>query len=373
MKVVHSFVDNYNVLWKEVAYSQYLSALLAKKHYGNITFYSTPEIVELVKEIGIPYDEYNSTLLTLSDFDTWSIPKIKVFKELKESFLHIDNDTFIFNKIDFKKYNKPFLFSHPDLGVDNIVKSFSVIFNGIINTLNGKKETTDEYYYHINNSYLRLFLKLMNKFSPDFLKSFDLGSIPNMNIVYVQDYKTFNTAASSALDHYYREKETIDKEEYGPCYIEQLYLHQTLRTLNEDYKKYSDINEHVLFKETPLSQKNTNNNVTKVEDVEFPLSYDVNFFCRCCDSSNTKKLTIEDREDIKRVLDYEFEGFLHSTYMKWYDVIQAITIHHLRDNIGDEQLRKVHKYFARIYPKMNLPVKSGGEKLYEELTGFSFE
>jgi len=73
------------------------------------------------------------------------------------------------------------------------------------------------------------------------------------------------------------------------------------------------------------------------------------------------------------LLEYNFEGFLHTTYMKWYDIMQAVTIHKLRQEIGDNKLRIVYKYFKNIYPKYDLPIKSGGEKLYEELTGFKFD
>ena len=36
MKVVHSFANEHNVVWKELMYAQLLSSLLAKEHYGNI-------------------------------------------------------------------------------------------------------------------------------------------------------------------------------------------------------------------------------------------------------------------------------------------------------------------------------------------------
>ena len=33
MKVIHTYVDNQSIIWKELLYVQYLSAILAKKHY----------------------------------------------------------------------------------------------------------------------------------------------------------------------------------------------------------------------------------------------------------------------------------------------------------------------------------------------------
>jgi hypothetical protein len=59
--------------------------------------------------------------------------------------------------------------------------------------------------------------------------------------------------------------------------------------------------------------------------------------------------------------------------LKWYDIIQAIIIHKLRNEIGDEEIRQIHKYFETKYTNLNLPLISGGEKLYSELTGFDFK
>ena len=230
MKVVHSYVDKYNVIWKELLYSQYLSALLAKKHYGNISFVSTPEIIEVVSKLGIPYTECIEDIIVQEHSDTWSIGKLHCFKNIKEPFLHIDYDTFLFKKIDFKKYKKPFIFSHPDLaGSEGIVKNIDQGFSSIINNMYSFSNSKSRFTYDLNNTYTRLLFKLIDKIDRKVLENFDLNSIPNMNIVYVEDYKTFNKVAEEALTHYYSNKQAIDEEEFGPCYIEQLTLHQILR------------------------------------------------------------------------------------------------------------------------------------------------
>lgn len=374
MKVIHSYVDKYNTLWKELCYTQYLSAVLAKKHYGNISFVSTPEIIEVVSKIGIPYTDYIDNLLEQSDVDTWSIGKIKVFSSTKEPFLHIDNDTFIFDKIDFSSYRKPFIFSHPDLaGVAKYGSGLGTDLSKLVNTLNSAIDGAPDFTYDLNNTYTRLFFKLISDTDPEILTNFDLSSIPNMNIVYVEDYNTFNKVGQKALDHYYRNKQVIDSEEFGPCYIEQLMLHQILRTDSKEYRKYSYKNKHVVFKRIPFGQLDQFNNVPNVDDVRFPFRGKLTSICKCCNQSFKKTIKINSRENIKEFLDIDFNGFLHLTYLKWYDIFQAFTIHKLRQLEGDDQIRKVYAYFKELNPKMNLPIKSGGEKLYEELTNFSFE
>ena len=72
-------------------------------------------------------------------------------------------------------------------------------------------------------------------------------------------------------------------------------------------------------------------------------------------------------------LDNNFGGFMHATYMKWYEWMQAYIIHNIRLRVGDQPILDIHRYFKEIYPSFRLPNKSGGEKLYEKLTNFSFE
>ena len=373
MKVIHSFVDKLDVMWKEIAYSQYLSAVLAKKHYGNISFYSTPKLVEQIKELGIPYDEYNTDILTADDLDTWSIPKLKVYSVQKEPYLHIDNDSFIFNKIDFKSLGKPYVFAHPDLGGRKIIGTLPNLFDSVVKTVYGEHADVPSFYKDINNTYLRLVFRLFSKTPKDILSNFDLGSIPNMNLVYVEDAYTFSAASNMALSHYYSNKEEIDQEEYGPCYIEQYYIHQALRTLDSNYREYSSKSKNTYFKKLPFSQQDQHNNIVSIAKVSFPLTYNTVSKCPCCNKRKDKKVVIESKSELMNLLEYDFEGFLHTTYMKWYDIMQAVTIHKLRQEIGDNKLRIVYKYFKNIYPKYDLPIKSGGEKLYEKLTGFSFD
>ena len=44
MKVIHTYVDNQAIIWKELLYVQYLNYILLKKHYGNISFYGDNKV-----------------------------------------------------------------------------------------------------------------------------------------------------------------------------------------------------------------------------------------------------------------------------------------------------------------------------------------
>ena len=372
MKVIHTHVERLNVIWKEILYSQYLSAVLAKKQYGNISFYGTPELVKQVQDIGIPYTFTNDKLLTKADQHTWSIPKLKVYAEQTEKFLHIDNDTFIFHKINLERNKKPFMFSHPDMLTKHIKANLTENFNKLINSSFSVQKKINPFFFDINNTYTRLFFKLFNSHSTDFTENLDIGSIPNMNIVYVEDFKTFASVTNKALEHYRLNKEAIDQEEYGPCYIEQFYIHQGLRAESKDYRKYSGKFKHTYFNELPLIQRDKHNNKPNINDIKYPLRFKLSNVCKCCGKKTNHKFSYNTKEELKELLDYDFEGFLHTTYMKWYDFMQAYTIHQLRKEIGDDEIRNVHNYFKKVYSRLNLPLKSGGENLYEELTGFKF-
>ena len=384
MKVVHSFANEHNVIWKELLYSQLLSALLAKEHYGNIDFHTTNEIAKVIDKLAFPYNNIITKNVTSKD-STWSMPKLRAYQNLKESFLHIDNDTFIFNKINFDKYQSSILFSHPDTSIKkhNKTRVRNDISEGIsqlIQTTNVDVMSRNTYFSRLNETYLRLYFKIYNSGLPDdrITKHFDVASIPNMNITYVNDVDLFTKATTIAVEHYTKNKKFIDKEKYGPCYIEQLVIHQLLRTLDKDYRKASFKHKHLIFKDVPTLLIGEQNYTPNIDNVEWPLIFKTrNVINDCCGLSPYKnikqKIKINSLDEFKHYLEKDFGGFMHATYMKWYDWMQAYIIHNIRTRVGDQPLLDIHKYFKKIYPGYGLDQKSGGEKLYEKLTKFSFD
>ena len=416
MKVIHTYVDRHKLIWKELLYTQYLSAVLAKKHYGNISFYGDEFSCKQVKDLGLPYTDINQNIVNTKDTDTWSVPKIKVYESIKEPFLHIDTDTLLFSKILFDRYDRDYLFSHRDMyigGKGDTLKNLFLYwfcglderemdkdkypFRSLVKDSNGKIPkillegiTKDMNYPHVDRTYSKLFFDLMENVGDKVFDSAHFESIPNMNITYIKDYETFGEVCGQTLKHYNLNKERIDDEEYGSCYIEQLMLHTNLRLYDKKYKKTSKKEKNFIFDDIPTTTMDVHNNVPNIDDVKFPFKLkiinDDHFKCSCCDediiSPLSKKhkepnqfyeLVINDIDDIKNYFDYEFNGFFHTTYMKWYDIIQAIIIDKLRKEIGDDEIRKIHSYFKKEYPKKKLPIISGGERLYTKLTGFKFD
>jgi hypothetical protein len=166
MKVIHTYVDKVGVVWKELLYTQYLSAVLAKKHYGNISFYGDVEECKQISDLGLPYDEVNNKIVKREDTKTWSIPKLKVYESLDEPFLHIDTDTLLFNKIVFETYEQDYLFSHIDmhtplgLSKDKLVSQLYKYYSNPPYE-NVKKNDGGHNYFYFNKTYSKLFFDLM--------------------------------------------------------------------------------------------------------------------------------------------------------------------------------------------------------------------
>ena len=203
MKILHSFANEHNVIWKELLYSQFLSALLAKEHYGSIEFFTTKEIAKAVEDLGLPYSSIDTSKVSSKDA-TWSLPKLRAYQDLKEPFVHIDNDSFIFNKINFDKFTKPIMFSHPDMNIRKMKPDLSTGISSIIKTMNVDLNEVNNHYSRLNETYLRLYFQILNNGSQDsrITDSFDLGTIPNMNITVVKDVYLFTEAVDLAIDHY---------------------------------------------------------------------------------------------------------------------------------------------------------------------------
>tara|TARA_A100001388_G_scaffold247645_1_gene207309 strand:- start:92 stop:643 length:552 start_codon:yes stop_codon:yes gene_type:complete len=171
-------------------------------------------------------------------------------------------------------------------------------------------------------------------------------------------------------------------------------LHSYLRNIDEKYKKSNKHDNHVIFNEQPLRE------VIQIDDVndryglgssfETIKQKDYNLFDKdgnrlitkfskynnwniMKDDEKYEKFFLSSEQSIKNLFQYNFGGFLHLTFLKWKTSFQAMVIHRLRKEIGDEGIRKIHKYFETKYvSQSDLESKSEGEKLYTKITGFDF-
>ena len=371
MKVVHTYTNKWGVIPKEEVYIQVLSAILAKKHYGNITFCGNKATVEQVKQLPFDYDEY----IVLDDFDygtTFSYDKIVAFGKQEEEFLHIDTDTLLFNKINFDRFNSPFVFAYPDRDsytspestVDTITallhkdpKQFHEVGSGPIPVVD-----------FLFDTYLQLFLKI--KQPSEHHSYLDLQSIPNMNMFYARDIETVKKASQFTLKHYYRNQDDINDNEYGACYIEQLIFNIRLRELSEEYRTESTHMRHTVFGKEPFNH-DYSKNIEEVEIADWSFPYDIklNALCEHCETHHNLVKTVKSASDLTSLIDYDFGGYWHATYYKRSDAYQAVIMGKLEKELGVSNLRMIHELFKKWYKHSDNPEISSGEIFYEKLTG----
>jgi len=370
MKVLHSFIPNEiehpnlkGMIWKEQLYPQLLSVLLSKKNYGNISIFTNELTKKQLIDIGVPYDDYDTELLENEKSKTYSYYKLKVFENVKEECLHIDTDTILYKNFNFSDISKDFLFSHPD--------------QPNLSSINEKHLEI------ITKTYTGLFYILEKQHSEFFKKNFNVSKIPNMCLIYVKDYNSFNLASKKSIEHYLKNQKLIDECEYGACYIEQLHVHLNLLEISESYRKQNENNSNFLSNTEfliDLTERDSNNGKDFL--LKWALSLPKNspsnedlfdeFFLRDKHHYENKEMILYKHEDLIKMFDFDFFGIQHLTYYKWSKIFQCICIGYIHKNFGEQWIRLVHEYYKIANPKYNLSIMSEGEKLYQDLTGFKF-
>jgi hypothetical protein len=374
LNVYHSYIPkdikhpNLNgIIWKEQLYPQLLSVLLSKKHYGNISLFTNELTKKQMIDVGVPYDNFETKLLENEKSETFSYYKLKVFENLKEEFLHIDTDTILYKNFNFGEISKDFLFAHPD---------------------QPNLETINEKHLEIiTKTYTGLFYILEKQQSDFFKQNFKISKIPNMSVVYVKDYESFNIASKKSIQHYLKNQSLIDECEYGACYIEQLHVHLNLMEVSDVYKNQTKNSSNFLSNNEfliILQERNGENFLSN--EYGFPIKWKFSLpknspvnedtfnslFLNDRHHYETKEIIIKNEDDLIKLFDFDFFGIQHLTYNKWSKIFQCICIGYLHKNFGEDWLRSVHEYYKLVYPKYNLDILSDGEKLYEKLTGFKF-
>ena len=368
MKVVHTFASQ-QVIWKERIYAQMLSALYAKKHYGNIHLYTTEKEAEQINKIGIPYDSINTSLLNDIDCTTYSLPKLYTFTDINEPFLHIDIDSVFYYKFDFSIFKSPFVFSHPDM--KHFTGMEGTLGEHITMLLNNKdSNVSNGDFYWINYTYLKLYQTLLDQQPEDVKNNFEFDHIPNMSIVMVNDPATFKLAAQDCIDHYFMNKELVDGREMGPHYVEQLMMHLNLLKHSPDYRKYVKKDDTLVFNDAPLfiSFQTQQTSKLNIAGTKFPFTFRTNSRCSHCGESKFEEYTINSIEDIKRFLGFKFRGYTHFSFMQWYQLWQVVIINEIVEEFGSEYVLSCNNYFKEN-PMVDKPLYSESELLYERFSG----
>lgn len=289
MKIIHTFFPVNNEFNKETALQMTLSCLLARKHYNYVFLYTNKEIAKKVKELGIPYNVIDTEVLEGIECKTFSIPKLEVYAAQKEPYIHIDLDTFLFNKIEFDK-------------VHYIYSTFAEGSKYMINF-----EDPDKGFYetYMKNSFL-----IQPKLPIDFVMHVSFKNIPNMSVFGGFEWELIAEASKYCLEIYKEHKDFFDSSFYNACIIEQLFIPAAIRKIIHEKKLDRGGNQdpefNFLFDENPT--------IINFEDKEL---MDYPYLIK----SNSEEWTIKSDQELFDSIGYRFNGFLH---LNGYKVLDRI-------------------------------------------------
>lgn len=310
MKIIHTFLPVlYKDIPKHIIYLMTASMLLAKKYYEKVVLYTDEKTAKIVREIGLPYDEINDTLLNTIKVGTFSIPKMLVYKEQKEPYIHIDLDSFLYETIPF----------------DDKISIYSTFDEGrklMINTDHGS--------LGFYNTYIKYTYEILDKLPKDFVKKIDFTEIPNMSIFGGYNYNLIADATSYCLDIYNKNSSFFDGKFYNACIIEQLFIPTAIKLLNNE----NDYKFNYLFKGIPNSIE------FPQENCEYPFII----------NSSSNIISFENDFDLYVNYNYNYNGYLHLCGFKNFEkMLYMLRTLILLDLDGEPYLNKINELFVEKF------------------------
>jgi hypothetical protein len=311
MKIIHTYIQtgNSGPLTKNLFYLMSLSLLLAKRHYGYVVLYTNKEVGDIVKKIGLPYDEINTELLEGVNVKTFSIPKLIVYSNQNEPYIHIDLDTFIFKKLFFNDF-------------ENIYSTFP---EGSGDILNFEKSNTSFYTTYVKRSF-----ELQSKLPEEFLKYVKFNNVPNMSVFGGHNHELIKEASDYCLKLYYDNREFFDSNYYNACIIEQLFIPAAMRMLKNDHNLN---NFKFIFDFNP-----TYIEFTPGKDWDFPFGF----------RFNDDLVMVDDYHNLFKRVMFDFNGFLHlNGYKNFEEVIFLIKERIIEDFNGLNYITIIDNMFPK--------------------------
>lgn len=310
MRIVHTYYQINGHIDQSTISMMSLSALLAKKNYGNIHLYCDDSTAKLVKEIGIPYDTIDTDVLKDFNGKTFSIPKLLTFAAQTEPYIHIDFDTFIFDRIDFEKYEGRTIYAHKDYSSQTGVGYISL--------------------FGFYKTYLNTLFEARDILGKEILENIDVTHIPNMCIFGSYNHKLVAKACKEIIHIYEKNKEFWDQKFYNACVLEQLLIPTVMKKIDSDYMadgyNYFYLKDRNIF---DIDEENYDNlDIVKFSMGENGFEY----------KKSEKTLKLDGRK---------IDGWVHLNGYKVYDIFDKMTeyliIKEFKD--GSVYMDKIYKHY----------------------------
>jgi len=294
MKIVHTYIQtgNSGPLNKNMFYLMSLSLLLAKRHYGYVVLYTNQEVGDIVKKIGLPYDEINTDVLKDVNVKTFSVPKLVVYSQQTEPYIHIDLDTFIFKKIFFNDFEK----------------------------------TNTSFY----TTYVKRSFEIQSKLPEEFLKYVKFNNVPNMSVFGGHNFELIKESSKYCLELYQNHTDFFDSNYYNACIIEQLFIPAAMRMIKGDHNLE---NFKFLFEHNP-----TYIEFSKGKDWDFPFGI----------RSGEDLTMVDDYHNLFKRVMFDFNGFLHlNGYKNFEEIIFLIKERIIEDFNGLNYIAIIDNMFPK--------------------------
>ncbi|WP_348824245.1 DUF6734 family protein [Flavobacterium aestuarii] len=123
----------YNGGWLQQKYAFYsyaLSALTISKHYDNLELYTDDFGLELFKNVlQLPYTKIHLNLNSLDNYNPklWAIGKLVACSVQEEPFMHLDNDIFLWKKINYNEEQYDLISQNLEVDYPNYSQAFNHI------------------------------------------------------------------------------------------------------------------------------------------------------------------------------------------------------------------------------------------------------
>jgi hypothetical protein len=311
MKIIHTYFQINGYMKQSICSMMTLSALLAKKNYGNIHLYCDESTADLVKKIGIPYDSIDTNILKNFNGKTFSIPKLLTFAAQTEPYIHIDFDTFIFDKIDFEKYTGRTIYAHKDYSIQTGVGYISL--------------------FGFYKTYLNTLYEARDILGKGILENIDVTHIPNMCIFGSFNYELVSKACNEIIDIYENNKEFWDMEFYNACVLEQLLIPTVMKKIDPEYMtdgyNYYYLKEHNIF---DIDEENYDD----LDIIKFSMGNNVFEY-----KKSEKTLKLGDRK---------ISGWIHLNGYKVYDIfdkmVEYLLVKEFKD--GTQYMNKICEHYG---------------------------
>lgn len=379
VKAIQSFVP-FNaglnpeaVLGKPYTYLALLSSLQLEKLYGEVTLYTNNSIASFLKQMDFPY-KYDTSLEGETGI-YFAMPKLKAFMKQTDPFVHFDLDTLVFNKPGLFERTSPYLFSHRDMPNHGFTKKdrrFPRKKHEAVSAM-----VSDVWFDNLVESYLLAYYncQALPEDYPTHL--INPQNIPNMNYIGVKNVETFKKATAIAMDIADNNKKIFRYNWLASNFIEQLTIPLYLEFLDEDYRKAlkatKAIDSPYSFSGDPFTCTGFPKDEPQWQDKipEFPFSFKHHYQCGECSDWHNQIIEIKNKKDLTSNLDLSKYKYVHiGGGNKKYALWQAMIIHTLVENFGEEPVLKVTELYRVKDQDKNIKLKFlPGEMLYEELTG----